>query len=83
MEGEDENSDDPRSFHNKPAWKKFIILVAGAFMNFVAGLLLILILFSVAGSPSMPVVGEFLSGGYDRSKLYDPGFSHGFRGASQ
>ncbi|HIX65710.1 MAG TPA: precorrin-4 C(11)-methyltransferase [Candidatus Anaerotruncus excrementipullorum] len=29
------------------------------------------------------LVGEFLSGGYDRSKLYDPGFSHGFRGASQ
>ena len=36
MEGEEESSDDPRSFHNKPAWKKFIILVAGAFMNFSA-----------------------------------------------
>lgn len=65
MEGEDECSDDPRSFHNKPAWKKFIILVAGAFMNFVAGLLLILILFSAAGSPSLPVVSGFLSGAED------------------
>ncbi len=29
------------------------------------------------------LVGEFLSSGYDRSKLYDPMFSHGFREASQ
>ena len=38
MEGEEEASDDPRSFSGKPAWKKFIILVAGAFLNFVTGL---------------------------------------------
>lgn len=25
------------------------------------------------------LVGDFLAGGYDRSRLYDPGFSHGFR----
>lgn len=37
MEGEEEASDDPRSFSGKPAWKKFIILVAGAFLNFVTG----------------------------------------------
>ena len=28
------------------------------------------------------LVGEFLSGGYGRSKLYDPGLSHGFREAT-
>ena len=52
MEGEEEASDDPRSFSGKPAWKKFIILVAGAFLNFVTGLVILLVLFSVAGSPS-------------------------------
>ena len=42
MEGEEEASDDPRSFSGKPAWKKFIILVAGAFLNFVTGLVILL-----------------------------------------
>ncbi len=46
MEGEEEQSDDPGSFINKPIWKKLIILVAGSFMNFLAGFLIIVILFS-------------------------------------
>lgn len=29
------------------------------------------------------LVGEFLGEQYDRSKLYDPAFSHGFREAEQ
>ena len=62
MEGEEENSDDPRSFSNKPAWKKLIILVAGAFMNFVAGLVIIVLLFAVSGVPSLPVVNGYLAG---------------------
>ena len=65
MEGEEENSDDPRSFSNKPAWKKLIILVAGAFMNFVAGLVIIVLLFSVSGVPSLPVVNGYLAGAED------------------
>lgn len=35
MEGEDEESQDERAFNNKPAWKKAIIVVAGAAMNLV------------------------------------------------
>ena len=65
MEGEEEASDDPRSFSGKPAWKKFIILVAGAFLNFVTGLVILLVLFSVAGSPSAPVVSGYLPGAED------------------
>lgn len=44
MEGEGEDSSDPRAFNNKPRWKRLIILVAGAFMNFVVGVLIFLIL---------------------------------------
>ena len=65
MEGEEESSDDPRSFSNKPAWKKLIILVAGAFMNFVAGLVIIVLLFAVSGVPSLPVVNGYLAGAED------------------
>ncbi len=45
MEGEDGNSDDERSFSNKPAWKRLIVLVAGAFMNVLLGFILLLVLF--------------------------------------
>ena len=65
MEGEEEDSGDPRSFYAKPAWKKLLILVAGPFMNFLAGFLIILRLFTGAGTPSLAVVTGFLSGAED------------------
>ncbi|WP_297232938.1 M50 family metallopeptidase [uncultured Flavonifractor sp.] len=65
MEGEGESSDDPRAFGNKAWWKKLIILVAGAFMNFVAGVVIIVAIFLAAGSPSMPVVTGFMAGAED------------------
>ncbi|MCD8332019.1 MAG: site-2 protease family protein, partial [Oscillospiraceae bacterium] len=43
MEGEDEATDDPRSFECQAPWKRFIILVAGSGMNFLAGLVMILL----------------------------------------
>lgn len=44
MEGEDDASDNPRAFTNAKLWKRLIILVAGSFMNFLVGFLLVLIL---------------------------------------
>jgi len=46
MEGENEDTDDPRSFQKASWWKRLIILVAGSFMNFVAGVLLITVMLS-------------------------------------
>lgn len=63
MEGEDDDSNDPKAFNNKPAWKKLLILVAGAFMNFVTGVLLILVVFSLLGSPPAPIVVGYMEGG--------------------
>ncbi len=37
MESEDAESEDPRAFRNAKLWKRMIVLVAGAFMNFVLG----------------------------------------------
>lgn len=76
MEGEEESSDDPRSFHNKPFWKKFIILVAGAFMNFVAGLVIILVLFFLVGSPAAPVFTGVMEGA---EEVLDTGLQPGDR----
>ena len=44
MEGEDSDTDNPRSFQKAAWWKRLIILVAGAFMNFVSGLLILAII---------------------------------------
>ena len=44
MEGEDEDSDDPRAFSKQAVWKKLIILIAGAAMNFLFGLIIVIII---------------------------------------
>lgn len=44
MEGEDENSDDGRAFHNRPIWQQVVTLAAGAFMNIILGLILVVLL---------------------------------------
>ena len=43
MEGENGDSDNPRAFGRAAWWKRLIILVAGAVMNFAAGVLLMVI----------------------------------------
>lgn len=48
MEGEDEESDDPRAFSRAAGWKKFLILIAGSLSNFLAGLIVILCLFATS-----------------------------------
>ena len=45
MEGEDGDSEDPRSFTAAKWWKRLIILCAGAFMNLVTGFLIMALLF--------------------------------------
>lgn len=42
MEGEDEESGDSKAFCNKKAWRRLIIIVAGAFMNLVFGFILVM-----------------------------------------
>ena len=62
MTGEDGDSDDPRAFVNQTVWKRLIILVAGAFMNFLLGFVIVLILFSTAEGFRSPVITEFMEG---------------------
>ena len=50
MEGEDEDTGNIRAFTRQGFWKKLVILAAGAFMNFLTGLLIVAILFSGAGA---------------------------------
>ena len=43
MEGEDEDSENPRAFNNAKIWKRMIVIIAGAVMNILFGLVLMLI----------------------------------------
>ena len=49
MEGEDGESEDPRSFVNAKWWKRMIILCAGSFMNLLTGFLVMTMLYGFAG----------------------------------
>ena len=62
IEGEDGDSDDDRSFAKKPWWAKIIILAAGAFMNFVLCILLLIGVFWYSGAYSTTLAA--VSDGY-------------------
>lgn len=59
MEGENGDSDAPRAFGTVAWWKRLIILVAGSFMNLIAGFLIMLIVFAPAKQFVIPVIDTF------------------------
>ena len=62
MEGEDEDSDDPHALYRQGFWAKLVIFAAGAFMNFVTGLVILLILYSGAKAFYDPTITAFADG---------------------
>ena len=59
MEGEDQDTDNPRSFQKAAWWKRLIILVAGAFMNFIAGFLIFAALYLPGNQVVVPQIVQF------------------------
>ena len=59
MEGEDEDTDNPRSFQKAAWWKRLIILVAGAAMNFLMGIVLMFVVYMPAQAVVEPVIASF------------------------
>ena len=49
MEGEEENSHDPRAFNNVSIVKRMAVVLAGAFMNFVLAFIAFTLIFSIVG----------------------------------
>ena len=43
MLGEEEESQDPRAFCNQSPWRRLVVIIAGAFMNFVVAIVLLTI----------------------------------------
>ena len=55
MEGEDEDSQDERAFNRKSVWKKAIIIVAGAAMNLIIAIILMIAVNYMNGVPTTTI----------------------------
>lgn len=71
MEGEDDNSEDSRSFRKQSVWKRMIVLFAGAFMNFILGFVTVVIMTTMTESvPTMEIGGFSGVMGDDNTPVY-------------
>lgn len=59
MEGEDEDSPEPRAFNNAKVWKRMIIIIAGAVMNIILGFVLMFVVVVQQDSYSSTEVQSF------------------------
>lgn len=59
MEGEDEDSPEPRAFNNAKVWKRMIVVIAGAVMNIILGFVLMFVVVVQQDSYSSTEVQSF------------------------
>ena len=64
MEGEDEDSENPRAFNNAKIWKRMIVIIAGAVMNILFGLVLMMITLLPQEQFTSTTVAEFSPGSF-------------------
>lgn len=57
MEGEDEDSNEPRAFGNKKPWQKIVVLAAGSFMNIICAIVIMSLVIGIMGFTTT-VVGQ-------------------------
>ncbi len=62
LEGEDTDTDSPRSFQKAAWWKRLIVLLAGSAMNLLIGLLIMLVVFAPVKQFVTPVIAGFDEG---------------------
>lgn len=68
FEGEDKEVENPNAFNNKKPWQRIIVLFAGAFMNYLFAVLLLIITFCSFGQTKL-YVGETV---YTESAIVQP-----------
>ena len=71
MEGEDKESDDENAFVNKKVWQRIYVVIAGALMNLVLGLVIVLVLVCSQNLVGTTEVAKFDDNAVSQS--YGPG----------
>ena len=64
MEGEDEESPEPRAFNNAKIWQRMIIIIAGAVMNIILGFVLMFAFTVQADNYSSTTINQFVPNSY-------------------
>ncbi len=59
MEGEDEESPEPRAFNNAKVWKRMIVVIAGATMNIILGIIFSFIMVIPQDAFSSTTIAQF------------------------
>ncbi len=59
MEGEEEDSDDENSFNNKSPFKRALIIIAGATVNIITGIIIMAVILSNSSLIGTPKIAEF------------------------
>lgn len=62
MEGEDGESEDDGAFNRKPVWKRILVVVMGAVMNIIFGLVLMMIILGQQPAFNSTQIAEFTKG---------------------
>ncbi len=73
FEGEDEQSDDPRAFSNRPCWQRIIVVAAGGVFNVILGFLLFIVIVAFTSPIRTNVIEEVVPGSYIESAGILPG----------
>ncbi|MEM1483869.1 site-2 protease family protein [Oscillospiraceae bacterium PP1C4] len=69
VEGENEDSSDPRAFCNVALWKRILFVCAGALMNLALGFLILSILVGLRSSIPTTTISEFQKGAASSAQL--------------
>ncbi len=73
MEGEDDESNDPRAFRAKKVWQRLLVVLAGAFMNLVLGFVILVIVTACSESVITTTVADFYEGAVSSQHGLQPG----------
>lgn len=73
MEGEDSESDDPRAFGMRPVLYRIVIVLAGSFMNLIAGFLVLALVFAPIRQWYTPTVASVGDGAEVSGEFLRPG----------
>lgn len=73
MEGEDEDSPEPRAFNNAKIWKRMIIIIAGAVMNIILGFIMMFAFTVQADSYASTTIDGFYPNSVSANCGIEPG----------